>query len=729
MSDEIEWRWADQDGVQNIVEFAELTDSLRSGALPAYTLVWRTGWSTWCHASQLSDFANAMPAGRAEPIAAPLLDPTVTEPPAPPLDRYTSYKTREAAARLLGGAGGARRGSTPPPPPSLPLPPPSGAPGASAAGAAALIGRAAVSSGRPPPPPAPPAPPVARPVQPTLAEEPLQQTMTLRPPGAVPPPPRAVPAAVRQMENAVATPLPDVAIAIKDPTPSPEPIASELAPSPPAVAPVAPTEVTPELVDAEPDDPDSGEKTPPRGADAVPPDSGVPAVSASVAAALISGPATGRSAPPPPPPPGSSRAPLPPPPQSSRAPSVPPPPAVPMSQAPVPMQALPAAPAAAPTPVALYLLIAVIVAGGFVGITYAFSRRGATSSSGTVVASPGLNEGSTGTERGSGAGAGSGTAGFACLIARQSKRLSTEAEGSVPVFAVALPEAGRVAVGYAASRGSAKGFVLDAATLEVTRPFAQSSKGITGVVPIDSGFRVDVGVTGLKSARSLNATVSVGVAEPGFARVVGGGAPEVLWPGNGDQPITDPRVARNEQGFLVTFRRGGQSGQVLVGALKADGSQAGPLTTVEGGAALRGTPTVAISPHGAAVAFAARADASSFWSVALATAKAGELPARAEAFRTPPGGIGGDSISPALAGLSGGRWVLQWTEGTKGQNQVRAQTLDRDRVAIGDPMTLSLEGANAGQGTIVASGDHAVALYLVKTKKGHEIWGASLKCP
>ena len=88
-----------------------------------------------------------------------------------------------------------------------------------------------------------------------------------------------------------------------------------------------------------------------------------------------------------------------------------------------------------------------------------------------------------------------------------------------------------------------------------------------------------------------------------------------------------------------------------------------------------------------------------------------------------------DALSPAVEGVSNGRWLLQWTEGAPGQRQVRIQTLGFDLVPVGDPINLSPEALNAGQGVVVVQGDQAIALFSEKKGKAHELWGATLSCP
>lgn len=140
----LEWRWVNELGVHNAVDARELVDALLSGRMTPHVWVWRTGWTSWIRASQVADLATAIPKGARLPTVAIAIDPSAVEPP--PMPRY-SFR---AAAYV-------RRTSTPVPP--------------------AMHQR----------------PLVRRPAAPTLLEtssDEVSASQTLRPPGAVPPPPR-----------------------------------------------------------------------------------------------------------------------------------------------------------------------------------------------------------------------------------------------------------------------------------------------------------------------------------------------------------------------------------------------------------------------------------------------------------------------------------------------------------------------------------------------------------
>jgi hypothetical protein len=220
----------------------------------------------------------------------------------------------------------------------------------------------------------------------------------------------------------------------------------------------------------------------------------------------------------------------------------------------------------------------------------------------------------------------------------------------------------------------------------------------------------------------------VGWTDEGFGRRTGGEAPKTIWPGATDK-VTDPRPVRLPGGgFAVTARRGGLGGAVLVGLLDEQGEPRSELGEVSSKPQV-GTPVIAANDRGVLVAFAGRPTNDSYWTLQVGTAPPGSTPRSADSFATPPGGAGADAISPAVEGLSNGRWLLQWTEGAAGNRQVRLQTLGFDLVPVGDPVSLSPEGANAGQGVVWVRGAKALSLFFVLKGKTHELWGASLSCP
>ena len=137
----LEWRWVNELGMHNAVDARELVDALISGRMTPHVWVWRTGWKSWIRASQVPDLITAIPKGARLPPVAIDIDPSMVEPPAIP-----QYTFRAATY--------VRHASTPVPQPMYQRPL------------------------------------VRRPAPPTMVDAENVTSHTLRPAGAVPPPPR-----------------------------------------------------------------------------------------------------------------------------------------------------------------------------------------------------------------------------------------------------------------------------------------------------------------------------------------------------------------------------------------------------------------------------------------------------------------------------------------------------------------------------------------------------------
>jgi hypothetical protein len=692
-----EWRWADADGAQLPIDEWDLVGSLSNGSLPPYTLVWRKGWADWLPACQVGELSSALPAGQAEAAVAPTLDATVTEPPAPPLERYKAKLTRDAAAKLLGKskAGSVTRQSAPPPPPPgaqlAPDAAPPPAPKVVASAAASLMGRVGAFAAAPPPPPpppftAPPPSPPMRPPVPTLIEmTPLPATGTLRPTGGVPPPPRNMPPIPRIPEELEAMILGQTV---------PGPTLPGLG-TPLATATPLPTVVITEKRESgqSPRDQPTGPRASPEPLPPPAEDGALPSWSEEVDAAI------------------ADEAPAPP-----------------------PVAPTPTAPVVAPPPSATSSLlmlalggIAVLLAIAVVALVLA--RREPAQTTPPVVVGPSakiVGESAPPTA----------LPAPICTREKRPKRIATSIVQGIPPYVSNVPSSPRLAIGIATSKTAAAGLTLDVTSLDAARTFDDTGKrAIVGVVPTTSGgklaFVVDRDDAPLRYSRTIDAPqpFALGMTKAGFARAIGEKDPTALWPGGADEKMTEIRVATVPGvGHAVTFRRGGQSGKVMVGWLAPDGSRKSDLTAITSQRYI-GTPTLAANEQDVLVAFAARPSEDAYWTVQLAAAKHGEVPREGKPFAIPPGGPGSEAISPAAAGLAKGRWFVQWTEGSTGQRQVRGQVVGSDLNPIGGALILSAENTNAGQGVVWTQGEHVVSLFLVSKGRGHELWGATLKCP
>jgi hypothetical protein len=125
------------------------------------------------HAQNVAELADALGVDRAAPPSVVFPDPNATSPPAPPLDRYRNVAPPGAQTLLKSVA-------------------PSVSPEVPAFAKATVVDRRAPPT-VPTPPPMANAPIPVRDVLPTLAEVEQPTRTTLRPAGALPPPPRRVP--------------------------------------------------------------------------------------------------------------------------------------------------------------------------------------------------------------------------------------------------------------------------------------------------------------------------------------------------------------------------------------------------------------------------------------------------------------------------------------------------------------------------------------------------------
>jgi hypothetical protein len=267
-ADDVSWRWIDALGKEQSGVKWDLVALLSNGTLPPKTLVWKTGWAQWFAASRIAELADALPPDSIEARVSPPSSNGVVKPPPPPAP--------DSRASLVDADWGSA-----PPPPEVPKPaavllpePPSEASRASAdrtpignlklprpnltppkivlpserksqprnekpepeperASPPSSFGLLGLQKEKPKPPTAVVSTQSAtfaaferttdsyagnRPPLPTLSDESAPATATLRPPAAVPPPPRSALGApvldprvlsrLSREKSAIDTPLP-----------------------------------------------------------------------------------------------------------------------------------------------------------------------------------------------------------------------------------------------------------------------------------------------------------------------------------------------------------------------------------------------------------------------------------------------------------------------------------------------------------------------------------------
>lgn len=324
------------------------------------------------------------------------------------------------------------------------------------------------------------------------------------------------------------------------------------------------------------------------------------------------------------------------------------------------------------------------------------------------------------------------TVAASCRLALPAAKIATSVERSVAPYAALQEKVGGLALGIAETKTKGVGLLVDPKTLDVSPVFEEEGKdAVRGVVPLArSGsltFFVDRDDRTLRSAHTIDAVppFTLGVSDAGFSRVFAGST-SLIWQLDPSAKITEPRSAAiPDYGYGVTFRRGGQSGAVLLGFVANDGEKKSELVEVPAAPPFLGTPVIAGSSAGALIAFAGRDAPNATWKLYVSLAKPGSEPGPARELTA---GSGGGAISPAVAALGGDRWLLQWTEGSSTQYHVHVQTFAADLSPLGPSLAVSPKGANAGQGALATFGEGAATLFILTTAGHDELWGATLAC-
>jgi hypothetical protein len=197
----------------------------------------------------------------------------------------------------------------------------------------------------------------------------------------------------------------------------------------------------------------------------------------------------------------------------------------------------------------------------------------------------------------------------------------------------------------------------------------------------------------------------------------------------GEGPVEALRAVplSGTKGVAVAFRRGGA---VFAGVATGDAvlEPKGSLASIAGLGQV-GSPAIAASGDDVMLAWADRPQGQEEWQVRLARMTIGDKPGDATTFAIPEGGLGAQAMSPALAPLGGGRFLLSWTEGPVASHQVRAVAIGADGRASGTAMAISASGVNAGQPQAAVNADgKGVVAFLVAKGKNYEVHAAPIAC-
>jgi hypothetical protein len=783
-AEDAHFHWLASDGKRLSGSKRDLLTALHEGALQPTALVWRAGWAEWLPANRVAALAGAIPEANREAVQEPKRDPAIVTPPAIPSERTPAVVPRapvSAAPRSSLSPGRAQPPPAPvrakpsaPPPPKRELTPPTAA--ANAASARAILPNAPATNAAPLNATLPHAPhtpavkatpvdpheaardtlnpssfgtigaprrtqpaaavvrrdsaPLASPVRgrsalPTLTEEGTVQsaTATLRPPGAVPPPARGVPALDSsgsfsfEKRSAAITPIPGfgppggtfetVPPAGLPPRLAPDPVrpSAPVTAGAPVTAPPPQAALTPAI-----DEPAAA-------ANALPPVVNkallADATPASIEPALDSTLEVVARVPP-----EARRTPV----EPLRA-------------------ARPVLDSSSEDMLARTLQRNSLVKIGRIAVdsrTVVMALSALCGALLVAVAALYLSRAHRSVPQPvapvsvSMPPAASPAAPPGCRLAMPAALIATNIERSVSPYATKVGSDPALALGFAATKTKGIGLRLKPDTLDTQPAFEEEGKdAVRGVVPLTrSGslaFFVDRDDSALRSAHTVDEIppFTVGVSDAGFSRVVAGST-SLVWPLDASVKITEPRAAAaGPFGYGVTFRRGGQSGNVLLGFVASDGSKKSELVAIPGTPKFLGTPVIAGSAAGVLVAFAGRDATDAPWKLLVSLTKPGEAPRAARELVT---GSGGGAISPALSALAPDHWLVQWTEGVSGQYQVRVQSFAANLSAIGASVLVSPKGANAGQGSLATFSGGAATLFILTTAGHDELWGATLSC-
>ncbi len=207
-----------------------------------------------------------------------------------------------------------------------------------------------------------------------------------------------------------------------------------------------------------------------------------------------------------------------------------------------------------------------------------------------------------------------------------------------------------------------------------------------------------------------------------------------LWSLDGSEDLDALRGASEESAgettTAIAFRRGSAIWMGVATGNKAL-APSGALSHIEGLGTTIGSPAVAIDEGVLMIAWADRPSSEVPWGLRIARMKAGDPPGQPVSFTPPPGGPGGHVMSPGLAALPRGRFLLVWTEGLTSHQRVRGITLTLSGEPVGAPLEISNEGINSGQGQVAltsSSGARGVVAFLQATADGFEVVATPIAC-
>lgn len=325
-----------------------------------------------------------------------------------------------------------------------------------------------------------------------------------------------------------------------------------------------------------------------------------------------------------------------------------------------------------------------------------------------------------------------------CTVAAEGRVIAPRALIATGIEAVAGQTA--LAIGFAPSLHDAVGVSLDPGSLTPTATVRARAPGdIRRVVPFFSGGKIVIVPDAEKKGDRLASRrfvptsnpVDVGVADNQIVWAPHGkDSFAKLFALDGDAAVESLRVIPlpSGKGIALAFRRGAQ---IFVGVATGDAvlNAEGELSKISS-LGQAGSPTIAASGDSVVVAWADRATKDDPWGIRWTKRSISGAVTEPRALAIPEGGLGAPAMSPSVAGLGRGKFLLSWMEGPTAGHQVRALTFNADGAPSGTPLAVSASGVNAGQPQAVVGVDgRGVVAFLSAKGKFNELMATPILCP
>jgi hypothetical protein len=318
-----------------------------------------------------------------------------------------------------------------------------------------------------------------------------------------------------------------------------------------------------------------------------------------------------------------------------------------------------------------------------------------------------------------------------CGVTGQPRIIATRARVQSGVEAASFDS--RLAVGYTVDSTHGVAVDLDLASLRPTARTEQLSHvPIQHVAPVVSSGALGCAADAPCASHAVKDARTV-IASTPF--VIGTAAEKLVW---ADDPTDEPRELWSigdapidllrgvslgaDRGYAIAFR---QNRKISLGALSHDKSVRGALVSVDA-PSVSGELALAASDGVVMVAWADSFGAAERLGVQWARWVPGQAPTTPQTFEKE---LDGEILSPSLAAIHGGGFLLSYTQRSVYDSRVEAQAIDPLGAPMGAQLTISADRAGAGWGTgaITTDGRGAVA-FLAPAGNVFEVVATPIAC-